>query len=399
VNDVTVIGAGVAGTAAALALAASGAAVTVIVGPAGASQLAPGVFDGVVGEAAARVLAVLGAFALEPCAVATLAGVVRAGAGRDRALLDVGALEAGEVLVPRSTRQGWDADALARMLSASPLAIARGLVFRAIDASLVRYADERVVSDAVIAARHDDPERLGWLADRLRLALGGSRPRGLLLPPWLGASEERASELGARLGTACGEIAIGLSGPAGFRFAAARDRALTRANVEMRRAFATRAVEGDASVIVELEGGDTLESRACVMATGGLVGGGLVYDPSEAAAAAEYPLEARPYARASVASMPVGVRDRLLVAPGSLFGVAPEAIAWPFVEESDLERVGVLVEDGGRVRGARRLFACGELVADRDRTWLAAASSGVEAASAASLTLSEGAGGRARSSG
>lgn len=421
-NDVTVIGAGIAGTAAALELARARTAgsVAVIVGPAGATQLGPGVFDGAPDDDARNVLGALGdaAYALGDCAVATLAGIVRSGTGLDRALLDLGAIE-GEVLVPRSTRRGWDADSLARTLSASPLARERGLSFRAIDASLVRYADERFLPDAAIAARHDDPERAQWLVERLRLALAPALARGrgeaatkiggVLLPPWLGATHQRASALTTELGLPCGEIVVGLAGPAGFRFAAARDRAFAEARVRTVAGFVHSVVEGTDFVIIELEDGATIETRACVLATGGLVGGGLRYEPSDAMESAEYPLEARPYARASIADVPVGVRGRLLGAPGSLFGVAPEAIAWPFVENADLERVGVLVDDDGRVRGSKRLFACGELVADRLRTWFEAARSGAIAARSAraavggpveaELRLSGDAAGRARSSG
>ncbi len=419
-NEVTVIGAGIAGTAAALELARVIAAdgVTVIVGPAGATQLGPGVFDGSPDDDARNVLGALGAsaYALGDCAVATLAGIVRTGTGRDRALLDLGALE-GEVLVPRSTRQGWDADALARTLSASPFARERGLAFRAFDASLVRYADERFLPDAAIAARHDDAERAQWLVERLRIALaaahasGEARTKiaGVLLPPWLGATHQRASALTAELGVPCGEIVVGLAGPAGFRFAAARDRAFAEARVRTIAGFVHGVVEGTDSVVIELEHGAKIETRACVLATGGLVGGGLRYEPSDAMESAEYPLEARPYARASIADVPVGVRGRLLGAPGSLFGVAPEAIAWPFVENADLERVGVLVEDDGGVRDSKRLFACGELVADRVRSWFEAARSGAIAARSAGasasahvdagLRLSADAADRARSSG
>ena len=405
-NDATVIGAGIAGSIAALSLATrTGSApgsVTVIAGPAGATHLSPGVLDGMPADDCMPLIQRVDAFALGDCAVATLAGVVRTGTGRDRALLDLGALR-GEVLIPRSTRHGWDADALARSLSDSKLARARGLSFRAFDAALVRYADERFIPDAALAARHDQDERAAWLVGRLRAALGSvsaGAVAGVLLPPWLGAARERATMVTGALGLPCGEIAVGLAGPAGFRFAAARDRAFAEAGVRVVTGFVASVIEGADGVAIALEDGQRFESRACVLATGGLVGGGLNYEPSEAIESAEYPLAARPWARASLADAPVGVRGRLLVAPGSLFGVAPEAIAWPFVEDGDLERVGVLVDDQGRVRDAKRLYACGELVADRARTWFEAANSGAAAgAAAAGVTPFADAGARARSSG
>ena len=121
------------------------------------------------------------------------------------------------------------------------------------------------------------------------------------------------------------------------------------------------------------------------MATGGLVGGGLIYDPSEVGHGGELPPEPRPYMRASLANMVVGVRGIPLDVPGSMFGAAPETLAWPFVERGDLERAGVLIDEGGRVFRTQRLFAAGELVADRPRTWLEAARAGLSAGSLAAV--------------
>lgn len=401
-NEVVVVGAGIAGTAAALAANARGARVMVVVGPPGATHLAPGTIDGGAQKGdrtdVLALLTALGGFDLDDCLVATLAGIVRKASGRDRGLLDLACLHRGEILLPRTVRQGWDADALVRMLSEAPLAVERGLRFRAVDLAMLRMADERVVPDATIAARHDDPARLSWLAEKLRAVLAAApATKAVLLPPCLGAVRERATELSSAIGVPCGEVAVGLSGPAGFRFAAARDRAFEAHGIRTLIAFARDVVEQEDAVMVELEDGDTLRAETCILATGGLVGGGLVYAPSETSAASELPNDPRPYLHASIGQVPVGVRGQLLDVPGSLFGVAPELLAWPFVEDGDLERAGVLVSREGLVRGLRRIYACGELLADRPRTWLDAARSGIAAGSAVRLFVDEA--GRARSSG
>src|SRR5262249_3925563 len=65
----------------------------------------------------------------------------------------------------------------------------------------------------------------------------------------------------------------------------------------------------------------------------------------------------------------------------SLFGEAPEAIAWPFVEAPLLERAGVMVSSAGHADGG--LYAAGDLAADLPRTWLAALVQGARAGEAA----------------
>jgi hypothetical protein len=89
----------------------------------------------------------------------------------------------------------------------------------------------------------------------------------------------------------------------------------------------------------------------------------------------------------------LGAHGRPHEAPGTLFGVPPEAIAWPFAQDPLMDRVGVLCDEQGRVRmpqGNGRqlgesdgLYAAGEITADAPRTWLSALESGVRAGSAA----------------
>lgn len=384
-SRVVVIGAGIAGTTAALTLRARGADVSIVVGPAGATHLASGMLDG---EARAEVLhalaPLLDAYAIEsaPSLVATSAGMARIARGRDRALLDFSRLTPGEVLIPRAPRGAWDADAIAKMLGAHPRVREHRLDVRAVDATLLRLADERVIPDATIAARHDDTERLEWLVDRLRPVVRASPSAvAVLLPPWLGCDRERATDLSARLGVAVGEIAVGLAGPAGFRFANARDRAFTARGIEAVTGFVTRFQADASGVHVTLDDERALHGDFAVLATGGVVGGGLVYAPSDTTEGPELPADPRPYLREALASFGVGVRGRPLDTPGTLFGVAPETIAWPFAEHGDLERAGVLLDaTHGHVLGAPRVFACGDVVADVPRRWLDAAASGHAAA-------------------
>ncbi len=377
--SVVIVGAGVAGAGAALAAARAGARVTIVDGAAGASALWTGAIDAGSppsdeASAAAQALGVV----LGESAIVTSAGLVRKVGGREAAVLDLlPLLRDRTVGVVRCERPAWDGGALVRTAGAG---------MTSVDATVLRLGDERVVPDAEFAARHDEPDRLGWLADRLRHAL--QRAQGgvhaLLLPPSLGLERSRAEELSRLVGVPCGEATGMPGGPAGLRFERARDRALAAAGVTV--------VTGRVESVVTQPGnperwsvrlGDrALDADVVILAAGGLLGGGLEYQPSEAMLAAALPPSARPVFRCTIeAPVRIGAHGRPLDVPGSMFGVAPESIAWPLSRDALMDRVGVLCDDSGRV--AARLYAAGELVADAPRTWLRALESGVRAGLAA----------------
>jgi len=209
---------------------------------------------------------------------------------------------------------------------------------------------------------------------------GGSPIAALVLPPSLGIERARAAELSARVGLPCGEALAAPGGPAGLRFERARDRALEAAGVERVRARASEVTRESDRWCVALDGGRTALADALVLATGGLIGGGIEYAPSEAMIASVLPPFARVPFRATVAiegGSPLGMHGRPLELPGSLFGVAPESLAWPFAREAPMDRVGVLADADGRVSPG--LYAAGDLVADAPRTWLHALESGARA--------------------
>lgn len=379
---VVVVGGGVAGSGAALSAARAGARVTLVDAGAGASTLWTGALDPADPPPdEVRVVAASLGVVLGSGAVATTAGLVRRVSGREAAILDLAPLlvDHGDraVGVVRCERPGWDADALVRA--------AGGGLF-AIDATILRLADERLVPDADFAARHDDEGRLGWLSDRLRE--GAARARrslhALLLPPSLGLDRARASELSERVHVPCGEATAMPGGPAGLRFERARDRALASAGVTVvqGRAVCVEAAAGAAERWRVCLEDRELEADAVVLAAGGLVGGGLVYQPSEAILSSTLPPTARVAFRCGLeAPVRIGAHGKPWGVPGSLFGVAPESIAWPLSRDRLMDRVGILCDGGGRA--AARLYAAGEIVADAPRTWLAALEGGVRAGAAA----------------
>src|ERR1019366_7630074 len=258
-GPVVVIGAGVSGTAAAIAAARLGAPGTVVDHGAGASSLATGALDFTwapasrdrrladegeprrqadLSRSSRDVFDALGVYVLpsRPARLVTTAGVVREARGHDAALLDAASIDVARTAgrrigVVRCSRPGWDADALAA---------AWGGAWVAIDARVLKYADERGIPDADFAARHDDDARLAWLAERLREALSGRAEggglAGIVLPPSLGVDRPRSQALSERVGVPCGEPIAMPGGPAGLRFERARDRAFATAGITKARA-------------------------------------------------------------------------------------------------------------------------------------------------------------------
>ena len=401
------VGGGIAGTGAALSAAKAGAAVTLIDGGPGASSLATGALDASPwgdGSAAAAplerevrdVLDAIGGHVVTARGIRllTTAGVVRPARGREAALLDLEAAPRGAVVgVVACERPGWDAGALATAWGEA----ARDLTFVAVGAAIELRSDESAVPDADFAARHDDGARLGWLADRLREALAATPTgplRALVLPPCLGAERARADALSERLGVRCGEALASPGGPAGLRSERAMRRALAAAGVEVLEARARSVSRTASGWSVVSEQGPSAEGDAVVVAVGGLVGGGVEYAPGESILATALPPFSRPPFRLGIdAPLPLGAHGQPLDLPSSLFGSAPEHLAWPFARDPLMDRVGVLADARGRV--APGLFAAGELLADRPRTWLDALATGVAAGAAAAAVSAER---RARSS-
>jgi glycerol-3-phosphate dehydrogenase subunit B len=410
VSRVVVVGAGVAGTGAALAAARAGAAVTVVDGGTGASTLTTGAIDAVawphpvapvapVARAVRDILDAIGGHRLPErgARLLTTAGVVRPARGHDASLLDVEPLAGKRIGVVRADRPGWDADAVARAWQDQDRPGPES-AFVVVDAAIVRHGDERDLPDADFAARHDDDARLTWLAERLRAALGARSDRvgALVLPPCLGIEGARAQALAALVGLPCGEALAFPGGPPGLRFERARDRALSAAGVERVHERAVRVAKDGSRWTVAAETGWAAEADAVVIATGGLIGGGIEYAPGEAVHASALPPFARPPFRLTVdVPATLGAHGRPLELPSTLFGAAPESFAWPFVRDPLMTRVGILADDDGRTESG--LLVAGDLRADRPRAWLEALATGVVAGTSAALGAVSAAG-RTRSS-
>lgn len=407
---VVVVGAGVAGVAAAFEASRGGAQVTLLRGGVGASALGAGAADETPWDELERAASVTGAeldahpLAAEVRAfaealdlwtvaddgapmprLATTAGVVRSARAHDRALLDLHTCRGRKLLLPRAERAGWDADSLVRCLQAG-LSPADEIELEAVGAPVLRFDEERDIVDVDLAARHDDDARLRWLASSLRAEVErhGQDAVAVLLGPWLGAARPRAHALGELLGVPVGEALAATAGSAGCRFERARDALLERLGVQCTAGWVERVEQVGASrPRLVLRGGEPLTCDLVVLATGGLIGGGVRYAPPEHGAPAEGPRKVR----ASLALSPAVEGARLSFGgdhgpASSTLGPVLDQTAWPRgPEDGALERAGVLVDHRARV--APGVLAAGDVVFGARRTLLTAVASGLAAGRAA----------------
>lgn len=396
---VVVIGSGVAGLAAAYAARRAKANVTMVLGRPGASALMSGAIDDVEWERAAAhppssleaheaaLVSELGIWKVadERALVATLSGLLRPARGCDRAVLDLASLTDATVAIPRANRPQWDADALARALNDDHRARARGLRFEAIDADVLRLADESSLSDLELAMRHD-AERVGWLAERLRAAAGMAGKAAVLLGPWLGLDSTNASLLAEKLGMPVGETLSPVGGLAGSRFERARDRLLAALDVVMQPGRVLRIGGQAGRAILELEGDAMLDADIVVLAIGGVAGGGIVLSRAALHGLDDDASGREPAFVASLESQAiVAADDRPLTLSSSPYGPSFESLVWSASPgRSLLETVGLWANPDGRAKRPDGeplawLFVGGDAVADRARTVLGALRSGLVA--------------------
>ncbi len=311
-----VIGAGVAGVAAAHAAEQRGAQVTLVHDRAGATELSSGALDwlgweqdaprrgawvsdtdGALEEGAAAALPAallrfsdaLGAWQLSdaPARVVTTSGFTRPARGVQRGVLDVRALAGRRVAVPLLPRADWDGEALCRAL-AQDAALARLRIrFTPLQVNVLRFRAEEVGSSRDLAAAHDAEERVRWLAEQLR----PHAAEAWLMGPWLGLHEAASGALSEALGVPVGETLSDLGQAAGARLGAALAR-LARRHARVVQARVT-LLERDAAAPdgagwrahCEAPDGammEPLRAARVVLASGGLGAGGLTLTPTQA---------------------------------------------------------------------------------------------------------------------
>lgn len=338
--DVLVIGAGAAGVAAARAAREAGATVAVVADGGGATALGSGVVWGASREAFTA-WATDEAWRVGGRYVTAAGWLVEGAAGALRSLLDLSSLSPTGTpgVLDLATHPSWSAGLVAQTLGArvvpAPEGAPRGETFREAAAAL----DAEGAAEAFAQALKPRCEGLS----------------GLLLPPVLGLTRlDVAARMGAVLGLPVGEAAGAAGDPPGVRLL----RALRRWLPEGTEVLSDRAtVKPGRLPVVVLRSGGLVQARAVVLATGGLPGGGLVFEGS---------------LREATADAPVWTRDRkrVLAAGGAARGADPSE--W-FDEHTGRARgAGLRVNAGSRVLDAdgespiaEWLYGAGEVAVGR----------------------------------
>lgn len=394
---VLVIGVGVAGTAAAVAASKAGASVTVVAAVPGASSLMSGAADLLPWELPHAMTAPLPdtcpwrgllddldlwRVGDTPARLASLAGILRPARGRDRALLDLAPLRSARIAVPRVARPSFNADLLVRGWNADPLAEESGLRFEAVDVPGLLLDAELHAPDTIVARAFDDSRRVQLAAASLAGTLDGFV--AVLLGPWLGIETDAASTLGRALDRAVGEPLSALAGSAGARFESASAR-LIAAHGLTRVEDTVAALRRGPRWRAELEHGSAVEADAVVVATGGMISGGIEFAPSGARESDEFPEPPTRAFRTSFACDELCLRigGAAVEAPGSLHGPNLEDLRWPGVaeERAVFERVGIrcdaslcaVDETGAPITGC---MVAGTAVAEAHHTVIASLISG-----------------------
>jgi hypothetical protein len=243
--------------------------------------------------------------------------------------------------------------------------------FVAVDLPWLRFEDEAVLPDADLAARLLDPSRRAFHVDRLRAWPDHAHYVGLLAPAGLGLASNESPGL---LPLPVGEVLSGPGGPAGRRLVAALDRLQSPSEAP------NVLVESTAGgLYVRVGDGETRAFDAIVLATGGVLAGGIVLERTDPAAI----LSPIPTFRAP--AFPDGLVSAHRAGEAASHPLG--SLAWSRTSGGPLETVGVLHRDlrvlATRDEAVTGLFAAGDAAARRPRTVLRAVIDGIAAGTSA----------------
>ncbi len=285
---VLVIGAGIAGAAAAWAARARGARVCVTSHRAGASELCSGALDFhswqqphaaqcALPECLLSFASALGTWQLPTHGALVISsnGVLRPARGFERGLLDLSTLAGREIGVPDVERPDWDAVRLCKFLARDATVQRLGLRFIPVRVPMLRETAEQSSGSADLAARHDASERVEWLIEKL----GRHGLDAWLLGPWLGTVTPRSQDVSHALGVPVGEALSDVGEAAGMRTSAAIERLLAQAGVERQHLRLDQLLPPDAEHPCWRglsSAAQPWRADAVVVACGGLAAGGVV---------------------------------------------------------------------------------------------------------------------------
>jgi glycerol-3-phosphate dehydrogenase subunit B len=339
---VAIVGAGLAGLAAAFAARKAGASVTLVSEGSGATVLAPAFISRNVAAPSPGALAFLDAARLFVPArlIASSFGTLVETCLAAPTMLDLETLVGGMavVRVPRILHPEWDAEYLVRAWSEAARARGLRLTFETVTLPLTRFSEERDAPWALLAARIAEPERRAWLRENVHAA-------PTLLPP----------VLATLLADGVGEATALPPTSFALQFVRERDRLIDALGIENVHAR-VESIELGAEVLLQTARGTSHGADSVVVCTGGLIPGGLVYqdagwNPSfEGASIRAALLPNAPVTHGSKRLEYTHVDD------------APETL---FQESDGLTRVGLLCGAEGEVQP--RVYCAGDLRSARKR--------------------------------
>ncbi len=385
--EVIVLGAGVAGTAAAHVLTRAGKRVHVVHASAGATSLWNGLVDGLTGDVSAEekeLLGVLGlTFARPRPRVINMFGMPRTAVAHDSAILDLEACRPKLIVVPTLPRPSWDGRAVSAMLET----YAKGdFDVRTVAAPKLLSPGELSAPDGTVALGLDDEARFTAFSAELESLMERWRntATALLLPPWLGVSLARAPRLADTLALSVGEVSCGLAGAAGMRFAVRRDLHFAKLGVTVTRGRCSAVSAAESGISLELSDGTSLRGTALVVASGGFVSGAMEMPRSPAVSDVPVAQRSVPSLSFQAPFLRAGSGGSEVRANGSVFGTTPEDLIHTMRSPSLLDALGILTGDRCSPLGAEglRVTVAGDAVADAPRTFGAALRSGIRAAQA-----------------
>lgn len=202
---------------------------------------------------------------------------------------DVATLPDRVVVIAFPLLAWWDARLIARGVEHAARALGRRVDARVVESRFFSAADDALRSVYELGARLDDPTALEALATDLQRVIPSSA-QALLMPPLLGRrTRDVASRLGKSLGgIRCAEVLSGAPSLPGIRLQEALDAALVRAEVQLEEAAVDGRRGRDGFFALRppswVPGGDHAEPRevirpdAVVLATGKFIGGGIERD-------------------------------------------------------------------------------------------------------------------------
>lgn len=410
---ILIVGSGFASVGAAYSAYERGIKTTLVVGRSGASALGCGVYDYTNSLTQRERLLlesqVQHAFKqidvpihLGERWVVSSIGTLRCSHAQDEQILSFETIEQGAqtpILIPDCPLHYWCAHSLAQSLQESFHSYGIPIPpIHTLPISLIQSHTEAQYSFADLASLHDSTDRCSWLIEQLRQmrVLAQTPSATLLLPPILGVHPSTIQRIRASLGPNIGETLCEPGGPSALRYAH-----------WMRKAFQTmkiNCIDGQVTSLSDFKAfiepkHQPLSFDRVILATGGILGGGITFRSSEHEQAQEIPMhaqqsihlglriECRQPTLLSHDDIAFAIDGSIVEATGSLFGGDPHS--WLNQPMPNLMRVGVCVDETYRVLTRLNqpidwLFAAGDLVTAQPHTALSAFVSGLRAGQHAS---------------